>query len=118
MKTYDMLYKELPITLTAVSLGKDFAITVSGGDRPRIGAVAVCHPGEHASLITTPSHRGDTLAMDMAAIICNELCCTVTVTTGIHFDDFSKKETDGAIEAAGTLMDLFLKEARSHPPIL
>ena len=58
------------------------------------------------------------LAMDMAAIICNELCCTVTVTTGIHFEGFSKKEMDGAIEAAGTLMDLFLKEARKHPPIL
>jgi hypothetical protein len=118
MQTYDTRYKEMPVVLTAVPMGKDYAITVSGGDRPRIGAVAVCQPGEHASLITTPSHRGDTLAMDMAAIICNELSCTVTVATGIHFEGLTKKEMDGAIEVAGTLMDRFLKDVRKHPPIL
>lgn len=111
--TYNVPYLGKSIELIALPHGKDYAISVMGGDQPHIGAVAVCTPGSHASVISVPNHKEDMLALDLANIICNSLRSTVSVSVGIHYDSISKSQIDDVIEIVTSLMDQFLAEAGS-----
>jgi hypothetical protein len=96
----------IALTLTAVALGRDLAVTLAGGDQAHIGAVAVSQarpshlPGggtsASTSVITVPGHKEDDLARAIGARLAAALDAVVCVACGIHMDSL----------APGELMDI------------
>ena len=87
------------LRLTATLMGRDLCVTLSGGDLPHIGAVALSQPspspGDSAqatSVITLEGHREDELARALASRLAESLQATVCVACGIHVDGIRKDE--------------------------
>lgn len=85
------------ISLNKIDCGKDVSVTIYGGDKPHIGAVAVAVPRESltgdgsisssASVICIAGHKEDELARKIALKISAAWNCVATVSVGIHIDD-------------------------------
>jgi gallate decarboxylase subunit D len=92
------------VRLTAARLGADLALTLSGGDRPHIGAVAVSQPrpsllggggtSTTTSVIALLGHKEDELARQVAARVALATAGTVCVACGIHLDAISAAELE------------------------
>ncbi|GEJ56240.1 prenylated flavin chaperone LpdD [Anaeromyxobacter diazotrophicus] len=86
------------LRLTAVRLGADLAVTLSGGDRPHVGAVAVSQPradaGATTSVLAILGHREDELARQIAARLAAATRGVVTVACGIHLDRITPAEIE------------------------
>jgi len=99
------------LTLTGLRLGRDLCVTLAGGDREHIGAVAVCGGGgsEEASVITLPGHREDQLARAIAARVAQVLDAVVCVACGIHLEHILPEELSAVLELSeeltGTLIE-------------
>ena len=101
------------VRLTCVRMGRDLAVTLSGGDRPHIGAVAVSQPraslreggprSASTSVITLPAHKEDDLARAVAARFAAALDAVVTVACGIHLDSIRPEEFKDVQELADEL---------------
>ena len=106
----------IALRLTAVRLGADLAITLSGGDRPHIGAVAVSQSrpslqrgaGTSAttSVIALLGHKEDELARQVAARVAVGTAGTVCVACGIHVEAIGAAE----LEDVGVLADELASE--------
>lgn len=108
MFNYNTSFLEKPITFTAVPHGRDYAISIMGGDKPHIGAIAVCIPGSLASVTLVPGHREDALALSLADSISHSLDCVVSVSAGIHYDTISKSQLDEIIQIVNDLTATFV----------
>ena len=85
------------ISLDKIDCGKDVSVSIYGGDKPHIGAVAVAVPRESlsgdgsisssASVICIAGHKEDELARKVALKISAAWNCVVSVSVGIHIDD-------------------------------
>jgi hypothetical protein len=94
----------IALRLTAARLGADLSVTLSGGDRPHIGAVAVsqARPSLHAgggtsattSVIALLGHKEDELARQVAARMAVATAGTVCVACGIHVDAIGVAELE------------------------
>nr|WP_176772709.1 hypothetical protein [Sporomusa acidovorans] len=83
-------------------LGTDFCLTVTGGDRSHLGAVAVAQVGESmieagkltttVSTITLLGHKEDGMARDLAARLATAVAANVVVCCGIHLDNITPDE--------------------------
>ena len=92
------------ICAKAVCCGPDVNISICGGTRHHIGAVAIafgCMPDGSApkyspsvSSIACLNHKDDQVARMAAVQIAAALDTTVTVTAGIHIDDAAPEELD------------------------
>jgi len=92
----------LSLQLGATSMGEDLAVTLSGGDRPHIGAVALSQArpslkGDGARSATTSvlailGHKEDELARSLAARLAAALGGSVCVACGIHLDGILPEE--------------------------
>ena len=88
------------VTLTSRLIGEDVMVSLFGGVRPHIGAVALASPcssiqaGVHAfaSVLTAPGHRDDTVAHRLALGLCKAFGRTVCVTVGLHMDNASAED--------------------------
>lgn len=88
--------------LRAHRVGEDWSITIGGGDRAHIGAVAVSQPrpdrpagrgtGATTSVITLPHHREDELARRTAARLAGTLGVTTCVACGVHVEAITRSE--------------------------
>lgn len=86
----------IAIVLRAQRLGDDLSVTIGGGDRAHIGAVAVSQPrpsrepggrtGATTSVIALPGHREDDLARRTAARLAAALGVVTCVAAGVHVD--------------------------------
>lgn len=84
----------LTVRLTAQPIGRDWNVTITGGDRPHLGAAALGAPYRHAdgaigasaSVLVLPSHKEDILVKQTAERLAKQLDCTVLVSGGIHVD--------------------------------
>ncbi len=84
------------VSLNAVFMGRDVAVTISGGEIPHIGAVAVAIPRKSlkgdgsnsasVSVICIPGHKEDELVQTTAKRLSTAWGCHVTVTAGLHID--------------------------------
>jgi hypothetical protein len=84
------------VCLNAVFMGRDVAVTISGGETPHIGAVAVAIPRKSlrgdgsdsasVSVICIPGHKEDELVQITAKRLSTIWGCHVTVTAGLHID--------------------------------
>ena len=101
------------LRLVCVSMGRDLAVALDGGDRAHIGAVAVSQARpSHApdgglsattSVITLPGHKEDDLARSLAARFAAGLDATVCVACGVHLDAIRADELKDVQELAEEL---------------
>ncbi len=108
----------IEIVLHGHSVGQDLQVTISGGDRPHIGAVAVSyqHPGLKdpgrpevtTSVICLPGHKEDMLARNAAHRIAADTGLTTSVSCGIHIEQISKQKIQTVQELVEQLLDEFV----------
>jgi len=93
------------VECVAVRCGNDVNVTIGGGDKYHIGAVAIGVPRfeyknyendkkrtASTSVICVQGHREDEVAYRAAKYLATELGCVVTVTAGIHVDNIKPEE--------------------------
>jgi hypothetical protein len=114
MKWYGPVYageEILQITATACSAGKDWVISVQGGNTPHVGAVALACPcalpadtagsiTSFVSVLTVPSHRDDELARKLALQMCKSLGRNISLSVGIHIHNATCEEIEKLMENA------------------
>ena len=87
------------LRMVCLHLGKDLCVTLSGGDREHIGAVALSHPGsEVTSAIALLGHREEDLAKDIASRISARMDVAACVVCGIHVDGLRPEELKDILE--------------------
>ncbi len=99
----------LQIRAEVCLIGNDLVVTISGGAKPHVGAVAVGIPrpslddpdivSATASVFAMIGHKEDDLARNMARVLAAKLNRTVVITVGIHVDKISAEEI-GDIEGS------------------
>ncbi|MCR5666281.1 MAG: hypothetical protein K6G01_05575 [Eubacterium sp.] len=90
------------IIFTAVKCGNDLSVTITGGTKAHVGAVAlacgVMPDGSKPKYSATVSamvvmdHKDDVVARKVAGMLADALQANVTVTAGIHVDDATVEE--------------------------
>jgi gallate decarboxylase subunit D len=103
------------LTLRCLRMGKDLCLTLSGGEREHIGAVALSEPGpeEKSSAVTSvlalPGHREDELAKRVASQVASRLGVVVCVACGIHVEAILPSELADVLEMSTTLTQSLLE---------
>jgi len=92
----------IALRLQMIRMGIDACVTLSGGERHHLGAVAVAQIWESLtgkdklsatiSNITLPGHKEDELARKAAARLSAALAANVVVCCGIHLDNIALAE--------------------------
>ncbi len=108
-------------------IGNDLLVSIYGGDKPHIGAVAAAHPrpslknpavvSATASVICYTAHKEDDLAKRAAEILAAILNTRVVVTAGIHWDHLTQAGIDQIIKNSRHLVTLISEKAKSTRPI-
>ncbi len=111
---------EIPVTLTAIRQGGDLCVSLSGGDRAHIGAVALAQPrpsladpqkiSTSTSVITVCGHKEDRLACEVAEQIAQKINGIVTVSCGIHIDDASQNQIGQIVMIVRKLVTELLRQ--------
>lgn len=80
-------------------IGPDVLVSIWGGERPHIGAVAAAQPrpsladpsitSATASVLTYPGHKEDEVVKFASQELAAALDANVVVTAGIHWDDLT-----------------------------
>lgn len=102
MREKVVLEQNIILELSVVRLGEDLSVTISGGDRPHIGSVALAVPRESltgdgsisstVSVINVVGHKDDVICTEVAGLVASAANCVVTVSCGIHFDGISPEQ--------------------------
>ena len=92
----------LQLQLTATRMGRDLCVTLSGGDRPHIGAVALSQArpslkgdgtlSATTSVLALLGHKEDDVAKALAARLAASLDASVCVACGIHLEGILPEE--------------------------
>ena len=94
------------IKAVAVCSGEDINVSIAGGEKKHIGAVAIGVPRDKTkvsnvninsattSVICVQDHKEDEYAYLAAKHLATELDCVVTVSVGIHIDNVVEKDLD------------------------
>lgn len=92
----------LQVEVQALWVGSDLVVTIGGGTRPHVGAVAVAQPrptlkgdgtvSASASVIALLGHKEDELARWAALLLAARLNTTVIVTVGLHVDEAAREQ--------------------------
>lgn len=91
------------LRMTALLLGSDLCVTLSGGDRPHIGAVALSGPNGPSSALALPEHREGELARDIASRLASEFNVAACIACGVHLDGILPGEIQDVLEMADEL---------------
>ncbi len=113
----------IAITMTAVPCGRDYSITLSGGDVPHIGATAIAVPRESldnskyplegkknsasASVICVTGHKEDELARGVALKLCTKWQVNCVVSAGIHLTKIEAHTLEIVENIVDTLVHTF-----------
>lgn len=100
-----------PIFTTVVNLGDDLNVSIGGGSRPHIGAVALAisrasltdpdRLSATTSVLAVTGHKEDELAKLVAHKLASELGVNVSVSCGIHYDGINEdiaREIEALVE--------------------
>jgi len=94
----------ITLTMTCLRLGRDLCVTLAGGDRPHIGAVALARSeAGGSSVLTLPGHRESDLAQAIASRLADQFDAAVSVACGIHLDDILPEELAAVLELSQEL---------------
>ncbi|MEN8243466.1 MAG: hypothetical protein ABFS43_01040 [Thermodesulfobacteriota bacterium] len=104
-------------------IGEDVLVSIWGGEKPHIGAVAMAQPRKSlkddsltsstASVFTYVGHKEDELAKAVSEIMAAVLKTKVVVTAGIHWDNLSSGGIQKVIQNSKILVDLILERLTS-----
>lgn len=121
-----VLEQETPrfdLLMSIVPMGKDLCVSLSGGDVPHIGAVAMAvpHPGlrtpgkidASVSMLCVTGHKEDSLARKVAFTLATLRNCTVSVSCGIHLEHGIEKEITDVLQAADALLERAIRSMKS-----
>jgi hypothetical protein len=98
-------------------MGKDYALSVYGGERPHIGSVvmAIARPsltgkgvGVTSSVLNCVGHKDEVIARLFAEAVAKEVNCTAVCTCGIHVDGISPEQMDAIHRASERLLNRVL----------
>ena len=108
-------FKNYTINCTAIQMGKDFNISIYGGDIEHIGAVALGVPRQSlkdknkisssVSLLTVLGHKEDVIVQRYAKILASKLNSTVVVCCGIHIDNINFEEINDLIDVIDEIIN-------------
>ena len=114
----------LALRVRAEWIGPDVLVTLSGGDRPHIGAVAVGEyhpslngdgtPSASVSLYCGVGHRDGEPAMRLAKALSTCLQCRSTVVVGVHFDRFDVDRLSSFWAFLASLCDHLPDQLQNH----
>ncbi|MBF9000952.1 MULTISPECIES: prenylated flavin chaperone LpdD [Vibrio] len=106
------------VELTALPVGDDLVLVLSGGDKAHIGATAVAQPrpsledpekiSASTSVICVMGHKEDLLAHHVAQKTASALNCVVSANCGIHMDNASKEQIKIIQQLVSTLLQTFI----------
>ncbi len=97
------------IYLNAVLTDEGITVSLGGGHKAHIGAVAVVDPAGLVSLHAFPGHKEGVLAESFAKKIFANTRHPVVVSVGIHYDNISKTGISEVIKVSDKLLRDFLK---------
>ena len=115
------------LEIVVVDTGKGFSVTITGGDDPHIGAVAlaVAHPSPAApdrpsatvSTVQVPGHKDGLVAGPVAEQLARQTRHTVSVAAGIHIGPpgeyrASTEEIREIIEAIPRVVEAILERIK------
>ncbi|SHN61268.1 hypothetical protein [Desulfovibrio litoralis] len=116
---------KITLRLVAHFLGDDLNISLFGGDKPHIGAVALAQAypsrsqvGESSStcsVLTVLGHKEDELAKSLAEYISKALNITVCVACGIHLNTFKPEHINIIKQIVDELILELLEEIKNKP---
>ena len=94
--------KGIIIILQASAMGRDLNVSITGGDIPHLGAIAlgIPRPSRHnpgstsatVSVLTLTSHKEDEIVRPAAHFLASSLNVSVVVSCGIHINDIKPEE--------------------------
>lgn len=115
----------LAVVLRAQRLGDDWVVTLGGGTRHHVGAVAVAQPrpslkgdgtvSATASVIALLGHKEDELARWAALHLAAQLNAVVVVTAGIHVDAATPEQIRQLDAAARGLVEELASRLAANP---
>jgi gallate decarboxylase subunit D len=92
----------LRVDALAVLVGDDVVVSLWGGTKPHIGALALAQPrpsltgsgatSATSSVLTLLGHKDDTVSRAAAEHLAAELGCVVVVGAGLHVDEATAEE--------------------------
>lgn len=101
------------LRLRALRMGDDWCLSLTGGDREHLGAVAMAQPrpslagdglSATASVLALAGHKEDMLARSMALFLAARLNACVSVSCGIHVENASQEQIQTIENHARRLM--------------
>ena len=103
----------IALTLTAQSMGRDWNVTITGGEVPHLGAAALGAPYRHpdgsigssASVLVLPSHKEDSVVKKAAERLAKQLDCAVLVSGGIHVDGITPEQIGAVVALVGAAVE-------------
>ena len=114
----------LQVKLTAIPMGEDLCVTIGGGDKPHIGAVAlgVPAPSRHTpgkinasvSILTLTGHKEDEMARKAASSLTRDLGRVVVVCCGIHKDAIGSNEIELFSQMADHLVEELTRRLKDN----
>lgn len=112
------LFGGFSIHCDVIPMGRDYTLTVYGGDTPHIGSVvmSVARPsltgegtGVTSSVLTGVGHKDDVVAKIFAETVAKKKDCTVVCACGIHVDNMEVWQIDLVKEKSRKLLKRVLK---------
>ena len=113
-------FKDYDINCSVVQMGKDFNVSIYGGDVAHIGAVALGVPRQSledknkisssVSLLTVVGHKEDVIVQKCAKVLAAKLNSTVVVCCGIHIDDISFEDIKGLVEVVDEIVNELIEK--------
>ena len=105
-------------------IGEDIVVSIWGGQKPHIGAVAAAQPrpsledpnviSASVSVICFLGHKDDNLAKKTAEMLAAAFNTNVVVTVGIHWDDLSQEDISVINKNGEILVDSVLRKIKSE----
>lgn len=103
------------VNLDSFEIGDDLLLTLTGGNKPHIGAIALAIPYKQtssASLLSVYGHKDGEIAKPIAEKVSKKLHKNVVVIVGIHLDNATENDIKNFIDNSYSEVDKFLDECR------
>ena len=102
-KQAEVLGKEIKAIIVFTDDGIN--VTVAGGDKSHIGAVAIIDENGNLTSTTFPNHKETIIAESWAKSLHEKYMQPVVVAAGIHYDGITKKDINNVLEVCNRLLE-------------
>ncbi|MCQ2010282.1 hypothetical protein NOM01_09675 [Sporolactobacillus sp. STSJ-5] len=84
----------ITIDLTAIRMGQDLCVMLTGGDRPHLGVVTIAAKGMDAQTLAFGTHKERFVTEPIAQVLSQRFSGHFVICCGIHVDQITKPEID------------------------